>query len=335
MSGMQQRTFAGGVLVPACSPCDEQGAFLEDVYAALLEESLREPLDGAYPVRRPRATACTCAWRSARRPSAPAWRCAARRASARARAGGRAPTMRDALELAAYAAECGADGISSVPLAGLSARRADAVLPRAHQGRRRAARHPLLHAAAGRVVHAGARCSKRSPSRAWPASSARRTTCSSPNSSRRRSRPAPCSSTARMNTSAPAVIHGAEGGIGMWATVFPRAYVAIFRYARAGKLAEAFALQRVLNALCCRVLRYGLLSGYAAIRHYLGPARARVPRAAAAVRPGHLRRLHPGGRAADRPAARLPLPARTERRTTHEPDPRQPISRCSRSRWAP
>ena len=116
MSGMQQRTFAGGVLVPACSPCDEQGAFLEDVYAALLEESLREPLDGAYLCG---GTGDGMHMRLEERKAAIRTGVAlCRQAGKRSLVQVGAPTMRDALELAAYAAECGADGISSVPLAG-------------------------------------------------------------------------------------------------------------------------------------------------------------------------------------------------------------------------
>ena len=69
---------------------------------------------------------------------------------------------------------------------------------------------------------------------------------------------------------APAVIHGADGGIGMWATVFPKAYAGIYRAAKAGDLARAFALQSDLNALCVIVMRRGLLQSFACILHELG-----------------------------------------------------------------
>ncbi|MPM99903.1 N-acetylneuraminate lyase [bioreactor metagenome] len=69
---------------------------------------------------------------------------------------------------------------------------------------------------------------------------------------------------------APAVIHGADGGIGMWATVFPRAYAGIYRAAKAGDYKRAFALQSDLNALCTVVMRRGLLQSFACILHELG-----------------------------------------------------------------
>jgi len=68
---------------------------------------------------------------------------------------------------------------------------------------------------------------------------------------------------------APAVIHGADGGIGMWATVFPKAYAGIYRAAKSGDLARAFALQSTLNALCVIVMRRGLLQSFACILHEL------------------------------------------------------------------
>ncbi len=267
MSGMQQRTFAGGVLVPACSPCDEQGAFLEDVYAALLEESLREPLDGAYLCG---GTGDGMHMRLEERKAAIRTGVAlCRQAGKRSLVQVGAPTMRDALELAAYAAECGADGISSVPLAGF---------PHAVQMQYYRA---LIKAGGGLpailyyMPQPGASFTLGEVLETLSIEGVAGIKCSSDDLffTEQLAAEKPAGSvlfSGKDEYLAPAVIHGAEGGIGMWATVFPRAYVAIFRYARAGKLAEAFALQRVLNALCCRVLRYGLLSGYAAIRHYLG-----------------------------------------------------------------
>lgn len=69
---------------------------------------------------------------------------------------------------------------------------------------------------------------------------------------------------------APAVLQGAEGGIGMWASAFPEAYAAIYRHAAAGELTEAFRLQVTLNKLCCVVFRFGLLPAFSVILEYLG-----------------------------------------------------------------
>ncbi|HQQ41140.1 MAG TPA: dihydrodipicolinate synthase family protein, partial [Clostridia bacterium] len=69
---------------------------------------------------------------------------------------------------------------------------------------------------------------------------------------------------------APAVFHGADGGIGMWATVFPAAYAGIYHAAKAGDYARAFDLQKTLNALCVIVMHKGLLQSFACILHELG-----------------------------------------------------------------
>ena len=44
---MALKPVTGGVLVPACSPCDAQDRFLETPFADMLEQGMREPLDGA------------------------------------------------------------------------------------------------------------------------------------------------------------------------------------------------------------------------------------------------------------------------------------------------
>jgi dihydrodipicolinate synthase/N-acetylneuraminate lyase len=46
---------------------------------------------------------------------------------------------------------------------------------------------------------------------------------------------------------APAVIHGANRGIGMWASVFPNAYAGIFHAAKAGEYEKAFGMQKTLT----------------------------------------------------------------------------------------
>ena len=45
---MALKPVTGGVLVPACSPCDAQDRFLETEFADMLEAGMRAPLDGAY-----------------------------------------------------------------------------------------------------------------------------------------------------------------------------------------------------------------------------------------------------------------------------------------------
>lgn len=46
---------------------------------------------------------------------------------------------------------------------------------------------------------------------------------------------------------APAVIHGADGGIGMWATVFPKVYAGIYRAAETGRLQTCVCAPRATS----------------------------------------------------------------------------------------
>lgn len=275
MCGVAARPITGGVLVPACSPCDERDVFLEDVFAASLAESLREPLDGAYLCG---GTGDGMHMRLEERKAAirigvslckKAGKCSLVQVGA--------PTMRDALELAAYAAECGADGISSVPLGGFD-----------HSAQMRYYRS-LLSAADGLpailyyMPQPGVSFTLDQILETLSIEGVSGIKCSSSDLffTERLIAEKPAGKVlfnGKDEYLAPAVIHGAEGGIGMWATVFPRAYASIYHHARNSELAAAFRLQKQLNALCCMVMRHGLLESYAAILHYLG-LHARVFRA--------------------------------------------------------
>lgn len=200
MCGVAARPITGGVLIPACSPCDERDVFLEDVFAASLAESLWEPLDGAYLCG---GTGDGMHMRLEERKAAirigvslckKAGKCSLVQVGA--------PTMRDALELAAYAAECGADGISSVPLGGFdhsaqmrySAR--SSAPPTVCPPFCTTCRNPAFPSR-------WTRSWKRSPSRVFRGSNVPQAICFLRSVSSRKNPPARCCLTARMNTSRP------------------------------------------------------------------------------------------------------------------------------------
>ena len=263
---MTQKPVTGGVLVPACSPCDAQDRFLETAFADMLEQGMNEPLDGAYLCG---GTGDGMKMRLSERKAAAELGidiCHRHEKSALVQVG--AFTMRDALELAQHAAESGADGVSTVPLPGAN-----------HAQQMQYYR--ALSAAAGIPVilyympQPGVSFSLNEvlETLTVPGVTGIKSSTNDFFFTQQliAEKPAGCALfNGKDEYLAPAVIHGADGGIGMWATVFPKAYAGIYRAAKAGDYKRAFALQSDLNALCVVVMRRGLLQSFACILHELG-----------------------------------------------------------------
>ena len=263
---MALKPVTGGVLVPACSPCDAQDRFLETAFADMLEQGMGEPLDGAYLCG---GTGDGMKMRVSERKAAAEIGieiCHRHGKSALVQVG--AFTMRDALELAKHAAESGADGVSTVPLPGASH-------PQQMQYYRALSETAQIPVILYYMPQPGVSFSLENVLE----------TLSVPGVTGIKSstndffftqqliaeKPYGCAVfNGKDEYLAPAVIHGADGGIGMWATVFPKAYAGIYRAAKAGDYKRAFALQSDLNALCVVVMRRGLLQSFACILHELG-----------------------------------------------------------------
>ena len=263
---MALKPVTGGVLVPACSPCDAQDRFLETPFADMLEQGMREPLDGAYLCG---GTGDGMKMRVSERKAAAKIGieiCHKHGKSALVQVG--ASTMRDALELAKHAAESGADGVSTVPLPGASH-------PQQMQYYRalsQAAQIPLI---LYYMPQPGVSFSLENvlETLTVPGVTGIKSSTNDFFFTQQliAEKPAGCAVfSGKDEYLAPAVIHGADGGIGMWATVFPKAYAGIYRAAKAGDYKRAFALQSDLNALCVVVMRWGLLQSFACILHELG-----------------------------------------------------------------
>ena len=78
----------------------------------------------------------------------------------------------------------------------------------------------------------------------------------------------------------PSLMYGAQGGIGMWFNIFPKLYVDIFKYVKAGKIDKAMRLQHLLMEFCNLAWQYGLLPvfEYLMRRKNLAPYCFRKPR---------------------------------------------------------
>ena len=263
---MALKPVTGGVLVPACSPCDAQDRFLETAFADMLEQGMNEPLDGAYicggtgdgmKMRLPeRKTAAEIGIEI----------CHKHGKSALVQVG--ASTMRDALELAKHAAESGADGVSTVPLPGASH-------PQQMQYYRALSERAQIPVILYYMPQPGVSFSLNEvlETLTVPGVTGIKSSTNDFFFTQQliAEKPQGCAIfSGKDEYLAPAVIHGADGGIGMWATVFPRAYAGIYRAAKAGDYKRAFALQSDLNALCTVVMRRGLLQSFACILHELG-----------------------------------------------------------------
>ncbi|MPM16340.1 N-acetylneuraminate lyase [bioreactor metagenome] len=263
---MAIKPITGGVLVPACSPCDTQDRFLETEFAVLLEQALKKPLDGAYLCG---GTGDGMKMRLEERKAASEIGialCHKQNKAALVQVG--AFTMRDSLELAEHAAASGADGVSSVPLPGAS------------HGQQMQYYRALAKAAGIPVIlyympQPGVNFSLENvlETLTIPGVTGVKSSTNDFFFTQQliAEKPAGCAVfNGKDEYLAPAVFHGADGGIGMWATVFPAAYAGIYHAAKAGDYTRAFDLQKTLNALCVIVMRKGLLQSFACILHELG-----------------------------------------------------------------
>ena len=256
--------ITGGVLVPLCSPCDGEDRFQTAPFQEGLRACLDAPIDGFYVCggtgegtkMRPseRQLACEAAVELAR----PAGK------KVLVQVGADSPET--SLALARHAASVGADGVSTVPLPGLNwdqQLRYYAQLPQASGLETVLYYTPGCTASLEEMEQAmrleGITGIKSSTNDFFFTM---------------RLLDAKPEGVVLFNGKdeylAPAVLQGAEGGIGMWAAAFPHAYAAIYRHAAAGELKEAFALQSAVNRLCCIVFRYGLLPAFTAILEYQG-----------------------------------------------------------------
>lgn len=260
------KPVTGGVLVPACSPCDAQDRFLEREFADMLEAGMREQLDGAYLCG---GTGDGMKMRLDERKRAAEIGieiCHRHGKSALVQVG--SFTMRDALELSAHAAKSGADGVSSVPL------------PNASHSQQMQYYHAISQAAGIPLIlyympQPGVSFSLNEvlETLTVPGVTGVKSSTNDFFFTQQLIAEKPAGIAVfngKDEYLAPAVIHGADGGIGMWASVFPRVYAGIYRAAKAGEYERAFALQKDLNALCVVVMRKGLLQSFACILHELG-----------------------------------------------------------------
>lgn len=249
----------GGVLVPLCSPCDESDRFLTEPFAEGLRLCLDAPVDGFYVcggtgegtkmALSERMAACEAAVALAKP--------AGKRVLVQVGAG----NPEDSLTLARHAAGAGADGVSTVPLPGLSWE------------------EQLSYYAALPEVSGLETVLYHTPGCALSLEQMRQALALSGVTGVKSSSndffftmqllEAKPDGVVLFNGKdeylAPAILQGAEGGIGMWASAFPHAYAAIYHTSAAGELEKAFNLQTTLNRLCCIVFRYGLLPAFSAI----------------------------------------------------------------------
>lgn len=263
---MAIKPITGGVLVPACSPCDGQDRFMETEFAVLLEQALKKPLDGAYLCG---GTGDGMKMRLEERKAASEIGialCHKQNKAALVQVG--AFTMRDSLELAEHAAASGADGVSSVSLPGAS----HAQQMQYYRALAKAATIPVI---LYYMPQPGVSFSLENvlETLTIPGVTGVKSSTNDFFFTQQliAQKPDGCAVfNGKDEYLAPAVFHGADGGIGMWATVFPRAYAGIYHAAKAGDYTRAFELQKTLNALCVIVMRKGLLQSFACILHELG-----------------------------------------------------------------
>lgn len=256
--------ITGGVLVPLCSPCDKEDRFQLQPYQEGLKACLDAPVDGFY--------VCGGTGEGSRMlPSEREMACAA--AVELARPAGKkvlvqvgAADCKTSLELARRASEAGADGVSTVPLPGLSWEEQMAYYAELPQV---SGLETVLYYTPGCT----ASLEQMEQAMALPGVTGIKSSTNDFFFTMQllSAKPEGVSLfNGKDEYLAPAVIQGAEGGIGMWAAAFPHAYAAICRHAAAGELAEAFALQTALNRLCCVVFRFGLLPAFSAILEHRG-----------------------------------------------------------------
>jgi len=260
------KKITGGVLTPLYSPCDEKDRFLEKEYEVHAERCLAGPVDGVYVCGGTgdgmlmsvdeRKAACEIAVEVAKKYG--------KTVLVQIGAG----TMRDSIELATHAASAGADGISSVPLSGFK-----------HEEQMEYYKAIVSAAGIQTVLYY-----MPGPGREFSLSQILETLSVPGVTGIKVSSNDFFFTQQIMNACpdnivvfngkdeylAPSVIHGAHGGIGLWANVFPGAYSAIYNNASDGNLKRAFEIQKELNAFCCIAMRHGLLKSFEMTLHYLG-----------------------------------------------------------------
>ena len=256
--------ISGGVLVPLCSPCDGEDRFQLQPYQEGLKACLDAPIDGFY----------VCGGTGEGSKMLPAERKLACEAAVElARPVGKkilvqvgAGDVETSLDLARHAAEAGADGVSTVPLPGLSWEEQLAYYAELPQA---SGLETVLYYTPGCT----ASLEEMKQALALPGVTGIKSSTNDFFFTMQLldAKPEGVSLfNGKDEYLAPAVLQGAEGGIGMWAAAFPHAYAAICHHASAGELAEAFELQTALNKLCCIVFRYGLLPAFSVILAYQG-----------------------------------------------------------------
>ena len=256
--------ISGGVLVPLCSPCDGEDRFRVLPYQEGLRACLDAPIDGFYVCggtgegsrmgTGERMQACEAAGELARP--------AGQKVLVQVGAG----DSETSLLLARRAAEAGADGVSTVPLPGLSWEEQLAYYAELPQA---SGLETVLYYTPGCT----ATLEQMKQALALPGITGIKSSTNDFFFTMQLLDAKPegvVLFNGKDEYLAPAVLQGAEGGIGMWAAAFPGAYASIYRHAAAGELTEAFALQTVLNRLCCVVFRYGLLPAFSAILEHQG-----------------------------------------------------------------
>ena len=255
----------GGVWVPICSPCDSTGRFLPAEFEQVADILLQEPdVEGLYVCG---GTGEGLSMRSTERMEAYGIAVdGAKRRGKKVLAHIGAHVMRDALELAEYAAAVGADGISTVPLPGVG-----------HAGQMEYYRAVCKAAALPVVLYYTPGAAQTLPqvleTMAIPGVTGIKSSSNDFFFTMRVMAEKPEGTlvySGKDEYLAAAVIEGADGGIGMWGCVFPRAYANIYHFAKARDYRRAFELQTTLNRLCCVAFRMGLLQSFSCICGHIG-----------------------------------------------------------------
>ena len=260
------KKITGGVFTPLYSPCDANDLFIEKEYELHAERCLAGPVDGVYVCggtgdgmqmrTGERMAACEIAVAIAKKHNK----------TVLVQIG--ANTLRDAVELASHASSAGADGISSVPLPGFG-----------HKEQLEYYKAIISAAGIQTVLYympgPGREFSLEQVLEMISLPGVTGIKISANDFMFTQQIMASCRKdivvfNGKDEYLAPAAAHGAHGGIGLWANVFPGAYSEIYRSSVTGDLKRAFELQRELNACCCTAMRYGLLMSFEMILRYLG-----------------------------------------------------------------
>ncbi len=261
----QMNKIPGGVWVPTTSPCDSAGRFLPAEFEKAADAVLKEPgVAGLYVCG---GTGEGLLMRAGERREAYTIAVEiAKRRGKKVLAHIGAFAMRDALDLAEYAAGAGADGISTVPLPNVD-----------FTGQVEYYRALTTAVALPAVLYYTPGHAQTLPqvleTMAIPGVVGIKSSSNDFFFTMRVMAEKPDGKlvfNGKDEYLAAAVIQGADGGIGMWGSVFPHAYANIYHYAKARDYHRAFDLQSVLNSLCCIAFRMGLLQSFSCICGVLG-----------------------------------------------------------------